>query len=90
MGEESSEARELDERKTKRLSINAEVRKPCLKHTMSDLCVCVKFYNSSQIPEFKPSVVYKASSRTPRATQRNLVSKNKQKQTNKSYIIAAA
>jgi hypothetical protein len=30
--------------------------------------------------EFKPSLVYKVSSRTARATQRNPVSKNKQKQ----------
>jgi hypothetical protein len=35
-----------------------------------------------QISEFKASLVYKVSSRTARATQRNSVSKNK-KQTNK-------
>ena len=43
---------------------------------------------SRQISEFEASVVYKVSSRTSRATQRNPVSKtNKQtnKQTNKKY-----
>jgi outer membrane biosynthesis protein TonB len=40
--------------------------------------------NGKQISEFKASLVYKMSSRTARAIQRNLVSKNKQnKQTNK-------
>ena len=36
-----------------------------------------------QISEFKASLVYKVSSRTARAKQRNPVSKNKTKQTNK-------
>jgi hypothetical protein len=36
-----------------------------------------------QISEFEASLVYKVSSRTGRATQRNPVSKNKTKQTNK-------
>jgi hypothetical protein len=35
------------------------------------------------ISEFKASLVYKVSSRTARATQRNHVSKNNNKQTNK-------
>ena len=35
------------------------------------------------ISEFKASLVYKVSSKTVRATQRNPVSKNKTKQTNK-------
>jgi hypothetical protein len=39
-----------------------------------------------QISEFKASVVYRVSSRTARATQRNRVSiKTKQKQTNKTH-----
>jgi hypothetical protein len=36
-----------------------------------------------QISEFKASLVYRVSSRTTRAIQRNPVSKNKTKQTNK-------
>jgi hypothetical protein len=36
-----------------------------------------------QISEFEASLVYKVSSRTPRATQRNPVSKNKNKNKNK-------
>jgi hypothetical protein len=36
-----------------------------------------------QISEFEASLVYKVSSRTGRAIQRNLVSKNSKKQTNK-------
>jgi hypothetical protein len=36
-----------------------------------------------QISEFEASLVYKVSSRTARATQRNPVWKNKTKQTNK-------
>jgi hypothetical protein len=36
-----------------------------------------------QISEFKASLVYRVSSRTARATQRNTVSKSKQKQQNK-------
>jgi hypothetical protein len=35
------------------------------------------------ISEFEASLVYRVSSRTARATQRNPVSKNKNKQTNK-------
>ena len=31
------------------------------------------------IPEFKDSLVYRASSRTPKATERDLVSENKNK-----------
>ena len=38
------------------------------------------------ISEFEASLVYRASSRTARATQRNPASKNKQKQTNEAYI----
>jgi hypothetical protein len=38
-----------------------------------------------QISEFEASLVYRVSSRTARATQRNPVSKNKTKQINK-YI----
>jgi hypothetical protein len=41
-----------------------------------------------QISEFKASLVYRVSSRTARATQRNPVSKNKTKQTNKKPRIA--
>jgi hypothetical protein len=41
---------------------------------------------SRRISEFTASLVYRVSSRTARATQRNPVSKNKkQKQTNKNY-----
>jgi hypothetical protein len=41
-----------------------------------------------QISEFKASLVYKLSSRTARATQRNPVSKDKtNKQTNKKEIF---
>jgi hypothetical protein len=36
-----------------------------------------------QISEFKVSLVYRVSSRTARATQRNPVSKNKNQKTNK-------
>jgi hypothetical protein len=36
-----------------------------------------------RISEFEASLVYRVSSRTARATQRNPVSKNKNKQTNK-------
>jgi hypothetical protein len=36
-----------------------------------------------RISEFQASLVYKVSSRTARATQRNPVSKNKQNKTNK-------
>jgi hypothetical protein len=36
-----------------------------------------------QISEFEASLVYRVSSRTARATQRNPVSKNKNKQINK-------
>jgi hypothetical protein len=36
-----------------------------------------------RISEFEASLVYKVSSRTARAIQRNPVSKNKNKQTNK-------
>jgi hypothetical protein len=36
-----------------------------------------------RISEFKASLVYRVSSRTARATQRNPVSKTKNKQTNK-------
>jgi hypothetical protein len=36
-----------------------------------------------QISDFEASLVYKVSSRIARATQRNPVSKNKTKQTNK-------
>jgi hypothetical protein len=35
------------------------------------------------LSEFKTSLTYRASSRTARATQRNLVSKNKKKNKNK-------
>jgi hypothetical protein len=49
--------------------------------------VVVQFFNPSrgrQISEFEASLVYKVSSRTARAIQRNPVSKNKtNKQTNK-------
>ena len=38
------------------------------------------------ISEFEASLVYRVSSRTARATQRNPVSKNKNKQTNKQKI----
>jgi hypothetical protein len=37
-----------------------------------------------QISEFKVSLVYKVSSRTARATQRNTVSKNQKKKKNKN------
>jgi hypothetical protein len=37
-----------------------------------------------QISEFEANLVYRVSSRTARATQRNPVSKNKIKQTNKN------
>ena len=37
-----------------------------------------------QISEFEASLVYRVSSGTARATQRNLVLKNKNKQTNKT------
>jgi hypothetical protein len=37
-----------------------------------------------RISEFEASLVYKVSSRTARATQRNLVSKNKNKNKNKN------
>jgi hypothetical protein len=37
-----------------------------------------------RISEFQASLVYKVSSRTARATQRNPVLKNKNKQTNKN------
>jgi hypothetical protein len=40
-----------------------------------------------QISEFKASLVYKVSSRTARAIQRNPVSKNKNKQTKKAISI---
>jgi hypothetical protein len=42
------------------------------------------------ISEFKASLVYRVSSRTARATQRNLVSKNKNKQTNKMQRVSFA
>jgi hypothetical protein len=38
------------------------------------------------ISEFQVSLVYRVSSRTARATQRNPVSKNKTKQTNKKRV----
>jgi hypothetical protein len=38
------------------------------------------------ISEFEASLVYKVSSRTARATQRNPVSKNQNKQTNKQKV----
>jgi hypothetical protein len=40
-----------------------------------------------QISEFEASLVYKVSSRTARATQRNPVSKKKQKQPNKKDCL---
>jgi hypothetical protein len=41
------------------------------------------------ISEFEASLVYRVSSRTARATQRNPVSKNKTKQ-NKDYILISS
>jgi hypothetical protein len=40
-----------------------------------------------QISEFEASLVYKVSSRTARATQRNPVSKNEKQKTNKQTRI---
>jgi hypothetical protein len=40
-----------------------------------------------QFSEFEASLVYRVSSRTARATQRNPVSKNKQTKQNKKEII---
>jgi hypothetical protein len=40
-----------------------------------------------QISEFKASLVYRMSSRTARAVQRNPVSKNKTKQNKKAFLI---
>jgi hypothetical protein len=42
-----------------------------------------------RISEFKASLVYKMSSRTARATQRNPVSKNQKKKKKKIYPIAS-
>jgi hypothetical protein len=39
-----------------------------------------------QISEFEASLVYKVSSRTARAIQRNPVSKNKNKNKNKKFV----
>jgi L-2-hydroxyglutarate oxidase LhgO len=43
-----------------------------------------------QISEFKASLVYKVSSRTARAIQRNPVSKNKKQKTNKQTKLVFA
>jgi hypothetical protein len=40
-----------------------------------------------QISEFEASLVYRVSSRTARATQRNLVSKNQKKKKKSIYIF---
>ena len=48
--------------------------------------VVVHAFNPTQISEFKASLVYRVSSRTSRTTQRNPVSKNKNKNnTNKKF-----
>jgi hypothetical protein len=43
-----------------------------------------------QISEFEASLVYKVSSRTARATQRNPVSKNQKKKKKKKKFLLAA
>jgi hypothetical protein len=49
-----------------------------------------KIDRDRQISEFKASLVYKVSSRTARAIQRNPVSKNKNKNKNKNWLDMVA
>jgi hypothetical protein len=71
------------------------VLKTCLLKVMWEPGVVVHAFNNlggrgRRISEFEASLVYKVSSKTARAIQRNPVSKNQKKKKKKSYVGLAS